>query len=136
MAPELALEPFPSLAALRAEYTRLLQRRTGGEESAEFLSEAETFLLRGKATGGQLDALGERIAAQALLNYWGNFLARKLEVIGREPPEAVLDSFNPALAKAPARALTDVECPYRDLDTYQDEKGNLFLGRQNLVQEW
>ena len=85
------------------------------------------FIQRGRATGVLLDSSQDRRASQSLLDYWANALYRA----GREPPDATLAEFDPALAPE----LDDKLCPYRGLDAFHQVHHKVFFGRQRLVDE-
>jgi WD40 repeat protein/energy-coupling factor transporter ATP-binding protein EcfA2 len=115
---------FPSLAALRAVHSDLLQRRRDSQETHEFLVEIDGFIRKGQATGALLDIDDERWATQSLLDYWANVLYHA-EI---EPPEATLAEFDPTLAPE----LDDALCPYQGLDTFRE--ASYFFGRQRLIE--
>lgn len=104
--------PYPSLAALRADHSRLV--REYKREAAlspgdrdDLLDRAVEFVRWGRATGTVLGASEDRFAAQGLLTYWSNVLYRA----GRPAGETDLVDFNPQ--EAPR--LDNVENPFRDV---------------------
>ncbi len=119
-------ETFPSLASLRIVHSELLkQYRQNNDLTPELLTEVQTFLLRGRATGALLDIEDERWSAQSLLDYWTSILHRK----GEEPPDVTLVEFDASLAPE----LPDSLCPYLGLEAFHEENHNLFFGRQRLL---
>ncbi|MBW4548330.1 MAG: WD40 repeat domain-containing protein [Symplocastrum torsivum CPER-KK1] len=122
-----ATNRFPSLASLRAAHSELLKRHRETGSTPELLAEMEEFIYRGRATGALLDTDEDRWASQSLLDYWSAILYRA----GREPPDATLAEFDPALAPE----LDDARCPYLGLEAFREEKSNLFYGRQRLLEK-
>lgn len=120
-------EAYPSLAALRAAHSGLIQRRRLSGDTPAFLAEVQAFIARGQATGALLDADGDRLAAQSLLDFWANVLMRA----GQEPPEATLADFDPSLAPE----LPDEPCPYRGLEAFRAADRPYFFGRQRLLEQ-
>jgi Tol biopolymer transport system component len=118
-------ETFPSLASLRVAHSELVKQYRQTGLTPELLTEVETFLLRGPATGAVLDTEDDRWAAQSLLDYWTSILHRK----GQEPPDATLVEFDPSLAPE----LPDSLCPYLGLEAFHEKNYNLFYGRQRLL---
>jgi WD40 repeat protein/energy-coupling factor transporter ATP-binding protein EcfA2 len=118
---------FPSLASLRAAHSELLKRHRESGSTPELLAEIEKFIYRGRATGALLDTDEDRWASQSLLDYWSAILYRA----EREPPDATLAEFDPALAPE----LDDARCPYLGLEAFREEKSNLFYGRQRLLEK-
>jgi sugar lactone lactonase YvrE/energy-coupling factor transporter ATP-binding protein EcfA2 len=122
-----ATNRFPSLASLRAAHSELLKRHRESGSTTELLTEIEEFIYRGRATGALLDSDEDRWASQSLLDYWSAIFYRA----GREPPDATLAEFDPALAPE----LDDARCPYLGLEAFREEKSNLFYGRQRLLEK-
>ena len=71
-----APESFTSAAALHEAHTNLLQRQKDSTGAAEFVDDVEVFLKRGQLTGALLDEENDRLASQAILNYWVTVLDR------------------------------------------------------------
>jgi len=118
---------FPSLAALRAVHSKLLEayRNQNGTDPAHFWLEVESFLQRGRRTGALLDREEERATAQSLLDYW-NATAYST---GRQMPDAALFDFDPSLAPE----LPDDQCPYMGLAAFHEGREKYFFGRDRLV---
>jgi hypothetical protein len=127
MRTEKAPPRFPSFAALRATHNALLKRHRQSGNTPEILTEIETFIRRGQATGTLLDAEDHRWDSQGLLDYWSAVMYRS----GHKPPEATLDEFDPTLAPE----LPDALCPYVGLDAFREANHALFFGRERLVKE-
>ncbi len=138
------LTPFSSVAALRAahnellkEYRRLLEKPgtpekpvTSEEDTVPlppgFIARVESLIERGRATGVSIDADESRWTSQSLLDYWTTVLYRA----GHQPPDATLVDFDPEQAPE----LSDELRPYMGLDAFQEPNGNLFFGRQRLIE--
>jgi len=118
---------FPSFTSLRVAHNALLKRHRESGDTSEFLTEVETFIRQGQATGALLDAEDDRWASQSLLDYWSAVMYR----VGREPPDATLAEFDATLAPE----LDDALCPYLGLDAFDEVNHNIFFGRQRLVEE-
>jgi WD40 repeat protein len=118
---------FPSLESLRAAHTELLKRFRLDGSGSEMITEVETFIRRGKATGALLDMDADRWTAQSQLDYW----ATQLYKPSYEPPDATLDEFDPQIAPE----LDDVLCPYLGLDSFHETNQSVFFGRERLVRE-
>lgn len=133
------VDPFPSVAAMRAAHNDLLQRRreagiTGtamlagrrSDPAVERLAAAAVeFIQRGQAAGVSIDDEDGRVAAQSLLTYWANLLQR----IGHTISDATLAEFDPDLAPE----LPDSACPYVGLDAFREADVGRFFGRGALV---
>ncbi|MBX3011386.1 MAG: SH3 domain-containing protein [Caldilineaceae bacterium] len=120
-----AVIPFPSLAALRAAHSKLLDAHRTQAESAEFWQAVIDFLHRGRQAGTLLDREEERWAAQSLLDYW----TATAYSLGRTMPDATLAEFDPALAPE----LPAEHCPYMGLAAFQEGREHYFFGRERLV---
>lgn len=120
---------FPSLRALQEAHRALLQRlrESGNTLTPELLQKIEQFLRDGKETGRILHATSDQTAAQALLDYWSTVLFRE----NKDTPDAVLDDFDPSAEPE----LTDEECPYVGLWSFNKTEGRLFFGRESLVRD-
>lgn len=126
-----AADPAPrllSLAELRADHARLLDRQQDGNLAATLLDEVERFLRRGQSAGVLLDSPADRRAAQSLLDYWDTTLFRA----GREIGDVTLARFDPTLAPE----LDGAACPYLGLDAFRNDDHAKFFGRQRLVDDW
>jgi len=121
-----ALDPFPSLTALRATHASLLDTHRSQGDTADFWAKVEAFLWRGQATGALLDQEGERVGAQSLLDYW----TATAYSIGRTVPNALLLSFDPTLAPE----IPDAHCPYVGLAAFREGQGAYFFGRRQLIE--
>ncbi|MEC4817417.1 MAG: hypothetical protein SAK29_29715, partial [Scytonema sp. PMC 1069.18] len=118
---------FPSLASLRMFHSELLKHYREIGNTPELLSEVEKFICRGRETGALLDTDEDRWASQSLLDYWTAILYRA----GREPPDATLVEFDPALAPE----LDDTLCPYLGLEAFREKNNRLFYGRQHFLEK-
>ncbi len=85
---------FPSLAALRASHSKLLDAHHTQAASDAFWQEVAHFLRRGSRSGALMDREEDRWAAQSLLDYW---IATAYSM-GRAMPDAALVDFDPTLA--------------------------------------
>jgi energy-coupling factor transporter ATP-binding protein EcfA2 len=121
-----AVEPFPSLSALRAAHSSLLEAHRTQATVPDFWAEVELFLRRGQATGALLDNEGDRGAAQSLLDYW----TATAYSVGRKVADALLLDFDPALAPE----IPDDRCPYVGLAAFREGQGSYFFGRRQLVE--
>ncbi|HMO56556.1 MAG TPA: WD40 repeat domain-containing protein [Roseiflexaceae bacterium] len=121
-----AVSPFLSLAAMRTAHTRLLKLNRISSSSPNILQEAAAFIMRGSRTGALLDDEDDRAAAQSMLDYWTTILIRA----AHEPPDSMLDEFDPELAPE----LDDSLCPYMGLEAFDESNQSLFFGRRRLVE--
>ncbi len=121
------MEPFASLAALKAAHADLLRRQREARNAPDLLAEVEQAIRRGAVTGVLLDTEDERWQAQNILDYWSTRLYRP----DYEPPDATLAEFDPALAPA----LDDALCPYLGLDAFGEARSEVFFGRERLIAE-
>ncbi|MDQ3249158.1 MAG: ATP-binding protein, partial [Chloroflexota bacterium] len=119
---------FPSLAALRAAHSTLLQaHRTQGETDPGLLTAIDTFVYQAQASGALLDNEEERMAAQGLLDYWTTILYRA----GQPDHDLLLAEFDPASAPH----LADELCPFVGLNAFREQNGAIFFGRQRLIEQ-
>ncbi len=118
---------FPSLDSMRAAYRNLLKRQREKAKTSDLRAEAESFILKGRATGALLDEDNDRQAAQGYLDYWSTRLYRP----GYEPPDATLAEFDSNLAPE----LDDALCPYLGLETFGEANKGMFFGRTRLVKD-
>lgn len=116
---------FPSLAALRAAHSKLLEAHRTQAERAEFWQELESFLRGGSRSGALMDREEDRWTAQSLLDYW---IATAYST-GRAVPDAALVDFDPSLAPA----LPDEQCPYVGLAAFHEGREKYFFGRERLL---
>ena len=116
---------FPSLAALRAAHSKLLEAHRTQAERAEFWQELESFLRGGSRSGALMDREEDRWTAQSLLDYW---IATAYST-GRTVPDAALVDFDPSLAPA----LPDEQCPYVGLAAFHEGREKYFFGRERLL---
>ncbi|MEZ4726977.1 MAG: SH3 domain-containing protein [Caldilineaceae bacterium] len=118
---------FPSLAALRAAHSQLLEayRNQNGTAPTLFWQEVASFLQRGRRAGALLDREEERATAQSLLDYW----TATAYSTGQEMPDAALIDFDPTLAPE----LPDDQCPYVGLAAFHEGREKYFFGRDRLV---
>ncbi len=98
---------FTSLAVMRGDHARMLEARRGASENAAGLAAAGRFLQRGAALGAFLDEETDRVAAQALLDYWANALDRS----GAPYEDAALSNFDSRSLIASAQAAYDSWAP-------------------------
>ena len=122
-----AYDPYPSLNALRNKHRGLLQKRREGGITAEFITEATTFIQRGKATGVLLASESDRFDAQNILDFWEN----ELHHAGNDAPEPTLAEYNPDLAPE----LDDSLSPYIGLEPFEAKNQALFYGRERIVND-
>ena len=115
---------FASLAELRAVQARLGEQRRSAPGPALW-DAAEDFVQRGAATGVVLDSEDERWSVQGLLDYW----VTALERAGRPRRESSLAEFDPEQAPE----LPDDACPYLGLSAFQEANGEVFFGREAMV---
>jgi DNA-binding beta-propeller fold protein YncE len=120
---------FPSLRALQEAHRALLQRfrKSDNKLTPELLRDIEQFLRDGSETGRVLHLVSDQIAAQGLLDYWSAVLFRE----HKDAPEALLEEFDPTAEPQ----LTDDECPYVGLRSFQKSEGRIFFGRENLIRD-
>lgn len=118
---------FPSAAALRAAHNELIAREEASKSSLEFYLEVESFIKRGRSTGALLDSDSDRVASQSILNYWKSALF----ATGREPTNATLAKFDPALLPDTTK---DTQSPYVGLNAFQETDRALFFGRETSVE--
>ena len=121
-----AVEPFPSLSALRTAHSSLLEAHRTQATLPDFWATVELFLRRGQATGALLDNEGDRGAAQSLLDYW----TATAYSVGRKVADALLFDFDPTLAPE----IPDDRCPYVGLAAFREGQGAYFFGRRQLVE--
>lgn len=121
-----AIDPFPSLTALRAAHASLLEAHRSQADAADFWPQVDAFLWRGQATGALLDQEGERVGAQSLLDYW----TATAYSVGRTAPDALLLPFDPTLAPE----IPDARCPYVGLAAFREGEGPYFFGRRQLIE--
>jgi hypothetical protein len=110
--------PFDSLAALEAEYARLVQDMKSVLATREGIERVKGFIRRAAATGAILDAREDRAAAQGLINFWTAKLAASPRVSEAEAgdgkgradvprlsfEETLLANFEPSTLRAAAKA--------------------------------
>jgi WD40 repeat protein len=122
---ELEVEsPYASLAALRADHRRL--QKLYRDDSTKQHDQIESFIRRGRATGTILSDEHDQAAAQSLLDFWATTLYRS----HRPVPESALMPFDPSLAPL----LDDGVVPYVGLDSFAEQKKDLFFGRARAVE--
>ncbi len=119
-------ESFPSLSALRAAHSSLLEAHRTQAALPDFWVTVAHFLRRGQATGALLDNEGERGAAQSLLDYW----TATAYSVGHKVADALLLDFDPTLAPE----IPDEHCPYVGLAAFREGQGAYFFGRRQLVE--
>lgn len=119
-------ERFPSLAALRAAHSNLLQLHRAQGDATAVLAAIDHFIQQARATGALLDDETDRATAQSLLDYWSTILYRA----GQPDADALLEEFDPTLAPE----LPDALCPFVGLNAFQERNGQLFFGRQHLTE--
>lgn len=117
--------PFPSLAALRAVHSKLLDAHRTQADSDAFWQEVANFLHRGRRSGALMDREEDRWTAQSLLDYW---IATAYS-IGRAMSDAALVDFDPSLAPT----LPDEQCPYVGLAAFHEGREKYFFGRERLL---
>ncbi len=118
-------ERFPSLSALRAEHSTLLQIHRNGGDAPDILDAIQQFIQQGKRTGALIDSEEDRTVAQGSLDYWSTILYRA----GRPDADMLLDEFDPMLAPE----LPDDLCPFVGLNAFREQNGAIFFGRQRLI---
>src|SRR5262249_14084469 len=99
--------------------------RRKGSETAALWDAAAEFVQRGAATGVVLDSDDERWSVQGLLDYW----VTALERAGRPRRDSSLAEFDPEQAPE----LPDDACPYLGLSAFQEANGEVFFGRDAMV---
>jgi hypothetical protein len=125
------LTPFESASELRERHARLLEALDqgmdagqGAEADAAALRRIEPavreFLERAAATGVYLEAIKERTACQALIDYWVASLAQ----VGVQAPATRLAKFD--ATQLPD--LSDKPCPYVGLEAFRSQE--FFFGRE------
>ena len=126
-----AVEIFTTLAEVQVEHDALLEwwdEVEEGDEPADLFWDAVSrFAEQVQATGTVLDLGRERLAAQRILDYWGNALYR---ANGSEAPIR-LASFDLDLAPI----LPDEPCPYQGLAAFDLDQQEFFFGRERLIRE-
>ena len=120
-----AQQPFPSLDALRMAHNALLKRYREEKDPSAVLEDIHIFLNNGRESGAYFDGESERENAQSLLDYWVTVLHRA----HREPPDATLAEFDPALAPE----LDPASRPYLGLAAFHEANSAVFFGRERLV---
>jgi hypothetical protein len=125
MSAQASEERFPSLDSLRVAHSTLLKNYREQTNNPQLISEIETFILKGQATGVVLDNDEDRWSAQSILDYWVSILYRN----GHETPDATLMEFDVALAPD----LDNTLCPYLGLEAFGEKSQHLFFGRQALI---
>ena len=118
-----SMQKFSSIEEMRAEHLLLLDRNAHAQDGA--LNDIAVFVGRGVNTGLILDDIAERYSAQGLLNYWINILNR----YDIEIEKSILEDFDPLSNPL----LPDESCPYVGLDTFQENKSNIFFGRDKII---
>jgi hypothetical protein len=122
------LPPFESASELRSQHARLLEAldqamADGAQAEAAAVRRIEPalreFLERTAATGVYLEAMKERTACQALIDYWVASLAQ----VGVQAPATRLARFD--ASQLPD--LNDKPCPYVGLEAFRSEE--FFFGR-------
>ena len=122
--------PFESASELREQHAKLLEaldraleQATGEDAETAALRRIEPplreFLERAAATGVYLEAVKERTACQALVDYWVSSLARA----GVQAPATRLAKFD--ATQLPD--LNDKPCPYVGLEAFRSH--DFFFGR-------
>lgn len=119
------IEPFASLATLRAGHKTLLEQRRNDEENGNFQDNVRTYIRRGQKTGTILELEDERWEAQNLLDFWSN----ELYHLTQEDMAATLADYDASLEPE----LDDSLCPYIGLDPFDTTDHNLYFGREPLV---
>ncbi|HEU5090721.1 MAG TPA: hypothetical protein VFT99_24875, partial [Roseiflexaceae bacterium] len=119
------IEPFPSLAALRAAHNELLKATRDTSAVRAQLDAIRDFIGRGAATGALLDEEDDRETAQNLLDYWSATAYR----VGSEAPDATLAEYNSAFEPE----LRDDQCPYVGLEPFTERTSQWFFGRLRLI---
>ncbi|MFN8488616.1 MAG: hypothetical protein U0350_13530 [Caldilineaceae bacterium] len=118
-------ERFPSLAALRAAHSDLLQMHRTQGDATDVLNAIQRFIVQARDTGALLDNEADRATAQSLLDYWSTILYRA----GQPDSDVLLEEFDSTLAPE----LADELCPFVGLNAFQERNGQLFFGRQHLT---
>ncbi|MFT7584058.1 MAG: WD40 repeat protein [Cellvibrionaceae bacterium] len=117
--------PFESVSSMRAVHAKLVKQRRADGLTETLFAEAADFVARGAATGTLLDESNERQAAQSLLDFWDNVLAKSdLEIT-----DPTLADFDIELAPE----LPDEARPYLGLSAFSEQSAPLFFGRQRFV---
>jgi WD40 repeat protein len=119
---------FRSLAELQNRHMELLGQSERAEDDQTFISQLESFVQAGRATGTLLEEPADRRSAQSILDYWTAFLYRTRSESG----PTVLDDFDPSVT---ARPLGDDECPYPGLRAFGETEAQSFFGRELLITE-
>ncbi len=119
-------ERFPSLAALRAAHSSLLQMHRLQGDAVDVLAAIQRFIVQARAIGALLDSEADRATAQSLLDYWSTILYRA----GQPDTNILLEEFDSTLAPE----LADEFCPFVGLNAFQERNGQLFFGRQHLTE--
>jgi len=109
----MTIDPYPTLAELRAEHSILqADMRTEQEvqESGERIAE---FVARTVATGTRLDARDDRRAAQAIINYWVSVASTAADATSKHPLSdakavTLLAEYDPATLKDAVAAADGV----------------------------
>lgn len=116
---------FPSLAALRAAHSKLLDAHRTQADNADFWQAVASFLQRGSRSGALIDREEERWTAQSLLDYW----SATAYSTGRTMSDSALVDFDPTLAPT----LPDAQCPYVGLAAFVEGREKYFFGRERLL---
>lgn len=125
-----ALPPYEGASELREQHARLLEALdhamadgAGADAAAAAVRRIEPalreFLQRAAATGVYLEAMKERTACQALIDYWVSSLAQ----VGVQAPATRLARFD--ASQLPD--LSDKPCPYVGLEAFRSQE--FFFGR-------
>jgi tetratricopeptide (TPR) repeat protein len=124
-----AVEPFGSLAKLRAEHVNMMRsvRRDSLDEAQA--NRIRSFVRRIKATGALIDSPAARETAQGILDYWSAslFIAADRAALSATPP--ALDPYDPANAPD----LSKAESPYHGLSPFSEGDAGSFFGREEAV---
>ncbi|GAB4114445.1 MAG: hypothetical protein Fur005_44770 [Roseiflexaceae bacterium] len=122
------IQPFPSLAALRAAHADLLKTIRETRALPSTFGPITEFIARGVATGAILSNDDDRDTAQNLLDYWSALMFRS----GQEPPDTTLTEFDDSIEPD----IDDSLCPYIGLVPFTEEMRPYFFGRRGLLNDF
>ena len=119
--------PFESPDALLKAHGALLKQFQSNGNVPVTPTVVVQFINRAQSTGALLYDAPDRQVAQSLLDYW----TTQLYDSSGSLRDAMLAEFDPLTAPELDASL----CPYIGLDAFQPDQGELFFGRERLVDE-
>src|SRR4051812_20695486 len=119
-----ATGPFASAADLRRQHAALMKAVRAAAARRPEPDAIRRFLTRARETGRRIAGLGERDAAQGILDYWASTLVGLPDAGAAADGPWVLDPFDAAAAPD----LADKACPFMGLNAFREADADRFFG--------